>query len=127
MSNSPFPKLSQVWRAVRLAAVTFGTTSLAGLAHVAWADRTAIAAVAVGAAEAAYRQALPSGVASGRLATLIAAYRQITEAAKPADPAPAPAPVARAPVVVPISAPEPAPAGTAEPAPAAPAPAQPAA
>jgi hypothetical protein len=92
-SSSPFPKLSQLWRFVRLSGTGFATAALAGLAHVGWADRTAIAVAAVGAVEASYRQVFPSGKLSGRLAALLAAYRQISAAAKTA-PVAAAAPVA---------------------------------
>lgn len=89
--KSPFPKLSQAWRIVRIAGTAFGTQAIAGVVHVAWSDRAAIAAVAVAAGEAAYRTVFPTGKLSGQLARLVAAYQQITaakpEPAKTADPA----------------------------------------
>lgn len=102
--SSPFPKLSQLWRVLRIGGVAFGTQSLSGLAHIAWADRAAVAAVAVGAVEAGYRKAVPAGKASGWLADLLAAYRQIrasvTPAVAPAAVAPAAAEVVPAAPVV---------------------------
>jgi hypothetical protein len=76
-TGSPFPKLSQVWRLARLAGATFGMTALTGFTHLAWSQRTAAAAVAVGAAEAAWRQAYPSGKLSGWLAEILAAIRMV--------------------------------------------------
>lgn len=86
MTTSPYPKISQLWRTVRISAVAFGAQSAAGNAHILWADRAAIAAVVVGAAEAAYRTAFPTGKLSGWVASLATAYRQIRAAATPAPP-----------------------------------------
>lgn len=83
MTTSPFPKLSQVWRLARMSGWAFASQALAGLAHVAWADRAAMIAAGVAVAEAGYRQMFPSGKVAGQVAALLAAYRQITAAAKP--------------------------------------------
>lgn len=85
---SQFPKLSQSFRLARVGAWTFAASALSGLAHLVWADRTAIAAVAAGAAEVAWRRVFPTGRLSGFLANVLCAYRQITAAASvPAAPA----------------------------------------
>lgn len=83
---SPFPKLSQLWRFVRLAGSGVAAQSVTGLCHVVWADRALIAAAAVGAVEVAYRRVFPSGRLSGAVAALMSAYRQITAAAKKTEP-----------------------------------------
>lgn len=85
MTINPFPKLSQAWRVARIAGATFGAAALSGFAHLHWPPRTALVAVAVAAGEAAYRKALPSGKLAGMVANLVAAYRQITAAAKPIE------------------------------------------
>lgn len=107
-ARSPFPRLVQAWRFARLAGVGFASQAAAGLAHLVWADRTAIAVAAVAAAEVAYRRVFPAGRLDGQLAALVAAYRQITAAveapaktAAPAAPAEPAAPAAATPAVTP--------------------------
>jgi hypothetical protein len=105
-SPSPFPKLSQVWRAARLAGATFASAALVGFAHqLTWPSKTAVIAAAVSAGEVVYRKYLPSGKASGWLAVVVAGVKQaqktLTPVAAPAVAAvPAAAPVEPAPPAV---------------------------
>lgn len=86
-ATAPFPKLSALFRLARIAGWGAASAALSSLAHIVWADRAAIIVAATAAAETAYRKVLPSGVLAGKTATLLAAYRQITAAAKTVEPA----------------------------------------
>lgn len=92
VAKSPFPKLSQLWRFIRIGGVGVASAAVTDLAHLVWSDRTVIAVGAVAAVEVAYRQAFPSGKLAGQLASLVAAYRQITAAKPPAPPVQEPPP-----------------------------------